>query len=129
MRNDDEAVDLILAGIGEREHRPVGAALAGAHVHALDDAVRPRRSGHLDAVGVGAVALDRVGEVDGRCVAGHIDRLDRVHRPRRKRGRQQATGSNDGTQQAQNYALPSSAIPAQPLSSSGAAPLRQALRR
>ncbi len=64
MRDDDQAVDLLVAGIGEREHRPVGVALARAHVHALDDAVGAGRGRHQDAVAVGAVPLDRGGEVD-----------------------------------------------------------------
>ena len=65
MRHDDQPVDLLVAGIGEREDRPVGAALARAHLDAADDAVRPGRGRDLDAVAVGALALDRVGEVDG----------------------------------------------------------------
>ena len=50
VRDDDQPVDLLVAGIGEREHRPVGVALARAHVHALHDAVRPGRGRHQDAV-------------------------------------------------------------------------------
>ena len=50
VRNDDQPVDLLVAGIGEREHRPIEVALARAHVHALHDAVRPGRGRHQDAV-------------------------------------------------------------------------------
>jgi hypothetical protein len=39
MRRDDETVDLLVAVVGEREHRPVLAGLAGAHFDAADDAV------------------------------------------------------------------------------------------
>ena len=80
MRHDDQAVDLLVAGIGQREHRPVGVALAGAHVHAADDAVGAGRGRHQDAVVLGAVALDRVGQVDGGGVEPHVDGLDRPSR-------------------------------------------------
>jgi hypothetical protein len=39
MRDDDQPVDLLVAGIRQRKDRPVGVALACAHVHALHDAV------------------------------------------------------------------------------------------
>ena len=64
MRHDDQAVDLLVAGIGEREHRPVGAGLAGAHLDAAHDAVGPGRGRDLDAVAVAGQRLDAVGEVD-----------------------------------------------------------------
>ena len=50
MRHDDQPVDLFVAVIGEREHRPVRAAFARAHLDAAHDAVGARRGGHLDAV-------------------------------------------------------------------------------
>ena len=78
MRHDDQPVDLLVAGIGEREHRPVGVALARAHLHAPHDAVGPGRGRNQDAVAVGAMALDGVGQVDGGGVGAHVDGLDRV---------------------------------------------------
>ena len=66
MRRDEQPVDLLVAVVGEREHRPVGAALARAHLDAAHDAVGARRGRDLDAVGFGLLPLDGVGEVDGR---------------------------------------------------------------
>ncbi len=76
MRHDDQPVDLLVAGIGEREHRPVGVAFARAHVHAAHDAVGAGRGRHLDAVVFGALALDGGGEVDRGGVGAHVDGLD-----------------------------------------------------
>ena len=78
MRHDDQALDLLVAGIGEREHRPVGVALAGAHVDAADDAVGAGRGRDQDAAVLAAMAFDRVGEIDRGRVEPHIDGLDRV---------------------------------------------------
>ena len=58
MRRDDQAVDLLVAVVGEREHRPVGAAFARAHLDAAHDAVGAGRGRNLDAVGVGLLALE-----------------------------------------------------------------------
>ena len=58
MRHDDEALDLLVAGVGERERRPIGVALAGAHVHAPDDSVGAGRGRNEDAVTVAALPLD-----------------------------------------------------------------------
>ncbi len=80
MRHHDQALELLVAGIGEREHRPIGIALARPHVHALHDAVGPRRSGDQEAIGIGAMALDRGGQIEGGGVLRHVDRLDRAGR-------------------------------------------------
>ena len=77
MRRDDQAVDLLVAVVGEREHRPIGSGFARAHLDAADDAVGAGRGRDLDAVAVGVLELDRVGEVDGRGVEADIDGLDR----------------------------------------------------
>ena len=53
MRHDDQPVDLLVAVVGEREHRPVGVAFARAHLDAAHDAVGAGRGRHLDAVGFG----------------------------------------------------------------------------
>ena len=78
VRHDDQPVDLLVARIGEREHRPVGAGFARAHLDAADDAVRARRGRDLDAVAVAGRPLDRIAEVDGRCVEAHVHGLDGV---------------------------------------------------
>ena len=85
MRHDDQPLDLLVAGIGEREHRPIGVALARAHVHAADDAVGSRRGGDQDAVALGAMALDRIGEVDrGASVRTLIASTARARRARQQ---------------------------------------------
>ena len=66
MRHHDEPVDLLVAVIGEREHRPVVPGFAGAHLDAADDAVGAGCGGNLDAVAFGLLQLDGVGEIDGR---------------------------------------------------------------
>ncbi len=43
MRHDDQSLELLVARIDQREHRPIGVALARPHVHAADDAVRAGR--------------------------------------------------------------------------------------
>ena len=76
MRRHDQPIDLLVAIIGEREHRPVSSGFARAHLDAADDAVGARRGRNLDAVAVGVLELDRVGEVDGGGVKADIDGLD-----------------------------------------------------
>ena len=78
MRRDDKAVDLLVAIVGEREHRPILAALAGAHFDAANDAVGTGRGRDLDAVVFGVLDIDRIGEIDCRRVGPHIDRFDRA---------------------------------------------------
>ena len=76
MRDDDETVDLFIAAIGEREHRPVVARrLAAAHLNAADDAVGAGRGRNLDAVVFGVRAFERFGEIDGRRVKTHAHRI------------------------------------------------------
>ena len=76
MRHDDQAVDLLVAGVGEREHRPVGRALARRLLHAADDAVGAGRGRDLDAVGFGLDELGDAGEIDRGHVGAHVHRLD-----------------------------------------------------
>ncbi len=76
VRHDDQALDLLVAGIGKREHRPIGVALARAHVHAADDSVGPGRGRNEDAVALGAMPLGGVGEIDRLRLRAHVDRLD-----------------------------------------------------
>ncbi len=89
MRHDDQPVDLLVAGIGEREHRPVGRALARRLLHAADDTVGAGRGRHRYCVGVGMDEIGDAGEVDRGDVGAHIDGLDRV------RGRRANQGSDD----------------------------------
>ena len=86
MRHDDEPLDLLVAGIGECEHRPVGVSLARTHVHAANDAVGSRCGRDEQPVGVGAMVLGGIGEVDGLRVGAHIDRLHRARRREADRG-------------------------------------------
>jgi len=58
VRDDDQALELLVAGIGEREHRPIGIALTRPYVHALHDTVGTRRGGYQEAIRIGTVALD-----------------------------------------------------------------------
>ena len=70
MRRDEEAVDLLVGVVGQREHDPVGtrAGLARLDGDAPHDAVAARRRRDLDDVAVGAVALDRRRQIDRRGV-------------------------------------------------------------
>ena len=78
MRRHDEAVDLLVAVIGEREHRPVLAGFAGAHLDAAHDGVGAGRGRNLDAIAFGVLQVDGVGEIDGRRIGAHVDGLDRA---------------------------------------------------
>ena len=91
VRNDDQAIDLLVAVIGEREHRPVVVAFARAHLDASHDSVWAGRGRHLDAVAVGFLHLGRSGQIDGGGIEPH------VHRFHRARGvnRQQRSGDHD----------------------------------
>ena len=82
MRRDDQAVELVVGVVGEREHHPVLAAFAGAHLDAADDAVGSRRGRNLDAVGFAALMVEDGGEVDGRRVTADADRVNGVRRRR-----------------------------------------------
>ncbi len=78
VRHHDQPVDLLVARIGEREHRPVGAGLAPSHLDTADDSVGARRGRYLDAIAVGRLALDRIAEVDRGRVDAHVHRVDSV---------------------------------------------------
>ena len=80
MRGDDQAVELVVGVVGEREHHPVLPALAGADLDAADDAVGSRRGRNLDAVGFAALVVEDGGEIDGRRVAADADRVNGVRR-------------------------------------------------
>ncbi len=80
MRGDDQAVELVVGVVGEREHNPVLAALAGADFDAADDAVGARRGRNLDAVRVAVLMLEHRGEVDRRRVAADADGVECARR-------------------------------------------------
>ena len=84
MRGDDQAVELVVGVVGEREHHPVLAAFTGAHLDAADDAVGAGRGRNLDAVGVAALMVEHRGEVDGRRVTADADSVDGARRLRRR---------------------------------------------
>ena len=80
MRGDDQAVELVVGVVGEREHHPVLPALAGADLDAADDAVGSRRGRNLDAVGFAALVVEDGGEIDGRRVTADADCVNGVRR-------------------------------------------------
>ena len=80
MRGDDQAVELVVGVVGEREHHPVLSAFAGADLDAADDAVGSRRGRNLDAVGFAALVVEDCGEIDGRRVTADADRVNGVRR-------------------------------------------------
>ena len=84
MRHDDQPVDLLVGIIGEREHRPVGVALARAHLDAAHDAVGAGRGGNLDAVAVGLLQFGGGGEIDRGGIEPHVDRFDGARVARRQ---------------------------------------------
>ena len=112
MRRDDQAVDLLVAVIGEREHRPVGAGFAGAHLDAAHDAVGAGRGRNLHAIAVGVLKFDGVGEIDGEfarlTLGGNVDGFDRMRgrHPDRSRPKQrQYAQGRGGTKRCQMDAL------------------------
>ena len=77
MWRHDQPVDLLVAIIGKREHRPIASGLARAHLDAADDAVGTGRGRDLHPIAVGALKLDGIGEIDRGGVHADIDRFDR----------------------------------------------------
>ena len=77
MRRDDQAIELVVGVVGEREHHPVLAALARAHLDAADNAVGAGRGGNLDAVGVAVLVIEYGGEIDCGRVSANADSVER----------------------------------------------------
>ena len=79
MRRHDQPVELLVAAVGEREHRPVAAGIVviGLDLDAPDDAVGPGRRRHLEIFALVAIDLDGPGQVERDVVARDLDRLDR----------------------------------------------------
>ena len=78
MGRHDQPIDLLVARIGQRENRPSGTALAGGNLDAAHDAVGAGCGRYLEAIAVGALPLDCLGEIDRRRVDLHIDGIDGV---------------------------------------------------
>ena len=80
MRRDQQAVDLLIAAVDQREHRPIGepAGLTGAHFDAAHDAIGTGRGGDLDAIVRLAEELNRLRQVERLAVERHGCRLERV---------------------------------------------------
>ena len=101
VRHHDQPVDLLVAGIGERKHRPVGRALARRLLHAAHDAVGAGGRRHLDGVGLGLDELGNAGEVDRGHVGADVHRLDGVAGRGAQQGGDQECRERCGAQQAQ----------------------------
>ena len=103
MRRDEQALDLFVGVVGEREHDPVrpGAALLRADLDAAHDAVGAGRRGDLDAVALAGEMLHHRGQVHGRAVQRHAHRFDGRGRPRAREAEQgeddQGEGATHGT--------------------------------
>ena len=80
MRGDQQPVDLLVAVVGEREDRPVGAArrIRRPHLDTPDDAVGAGCRRHLDAIAGLPEKLDGFGQVERAAVEGHVDRFKRA---------------------------------------------------
>ena len=78
MWRHDQAVDLLVAVVGQREHRPVVSGLAGAHLDPADDAVGTGCGGNLETVAVGMLKFYRL---DGRGAG------EPAKNPKRQRGK------------------------------------------
>jgi hypothetical protein len=89
MRHHDKPVDLLVAGIGEREHGPVGRTLACRLLHAAHDAVGAGRRRHRDGIAVGLDQFGDAGEVDRGHVGADVHRLNGMAGRRAKDGGQQ----------------------------------------
>ena len=78
MRCDDQPVELLVAAVGEREHRPVAVRMVviGLDLDAPDDAVGPGRGRYLEIFALVAVDLDGLRQVERDVVARNLDRLD-----------------------------------------------------
>jgi hypothetical protein len=125
MRHDDEALDLLVAGIRQSEDGPVGVALTRANVHAPYDPVGPWRGRNEEAIALGTMPLGGVGEVDRPRIGAHIDCLDGARRNKaghdHDQHRRQAGADENQPTSSQLHPLstPSRASPDQTLSVSG----------
>src|SRR5262249_47468231 len=101
VRNHDQAIDLLVAGIRERKYRPVVAALTGAELDAMHGAVGARRGLDQDAIGLGTFQLDRLGQIDRGGIRTDIHGLDTTGGRRARKSSQKTCHNEDGAQKAQ----------------------------
>jgi hypothetical protein len=120
VRHDDQALDLLVAGIGEREHGPIGVALSRAHVHAPNDPIGSGRGRNQQAVGFGAMALDGIGQVDRLRVGADINSLDRARGRQRRHDRDERRGHKGADEMQPTSSQP---YPCRPLPQSYASQL------
>ncbi len=78
MRHDDQPVDLLVAVVGERKHRPIAVAFAGAHFDAANNSIRARRGRNLDAIAFGFLDFGGCGQIDGGRIETHVDGIHRT---------------------------------------------------
>ena len=78
MWRDDQPVELLVGGVGEREHRPVAgrARVFGLDFDAPHDPVGAGRGRDLEILALIPVDLDGARKVERLVVAGDFDRLD-----------------------------------------------------
>jgi len=100
VRRRDQAVDLLVTVVGEREHRPIVAGFAAAHLDAADDAVGAGRGRYLHAIGLGPQEFDGIREVDRRGVEADVDGFDRAgggdtEQDGERKGRERRSGTNE----------------------------------
>ena len=97
MWGDQQALDLLVGIVGEREHDPgrARAFLLGAHFDTTDDAIRTWSGRDLQAVALGRIGFDGARQVDRLGIERHAHGFDRV-------GRQAFEGQNqDGQKQSE----------------------------
>ena len=75
MRNDNQAIDLLVAVIRQREHRPIVIAFTRTHLDASYDPIRARCRRNLDSIAIGALHLCRRSQIDRRRVEPHVHRF------------------------------------------------------
>src|SRR5690606_23909017 len=77
MRGYDQAVELLVRGVCEREHRPVAgrALVIGLDLDASNNAVCARCGRHLEILTLVVVYLHRPGQIERHVVARDLDRL------------------------------------------------------
>jgi hypothetical protein len=89
MRHDDQSVDLLVAVVGERKHRPIGVAFTGAHFDAANDSIRTRRGRDLDAITFSFLDFSGGGQIDSGRIETHVDRHPPHARRKLQRAKQQ----------------------------------------
>ncbi len=104
VRRHDEAGQLLVGVVREGEDDPRGlrAGFESADLDAPDDAVRSGSGRDLNPIALGAVALDRSGEIDRVGIGRNPDRPNRQRR--RRAGEGEAEQENEANEEAQRSA-------------------------